>query len=180
MTVQQLRRYESSSARNFDNFVRRDGKKPPVHFTGTEEAQINYAHFCGMELLDLKHHLGIRPRDINFDVTLTDWLNKVKAHAKKAGIAAKPKKEATPSEPEAIVKALIKAGAEPDQIKIAVVVDGQATPEPVKKINPKKAARQAAIEASGTAPGKRVNADAQRAQAMAAKTKRQPRIMTKH
>lgn len=187
MTVMQERRYATSSTRNVELFIKRGGKAP-----GQPAQQIDYAKFCGMELDDLKHHVGVRKKDTHHDLTLGAWLGPVKAHAAKNKIAAKSHTKAGPvveaKKDSDFVRKVQSAGrdiefphAKGHNVGIYYADDKTTHYEaPAKKVNPKKAARQAAIEASGTAPGKRINADEQRAQAMAAKAKRQPRIMTKN
>lgn len=171
MTVQHDQRYATASVRNVTS---RLGHKPTADY--------KIAHFAGMELEDLKHNVGVRKNDNKFDLDLGPWLASIKAQAEKIGVKAKAKK-ASPT-----VVAELKDGqtvkdliAAPEVTPKSVVVTSAETVEAPaeKKVNPKKAQRQAAIEASGTAP-KKVNADAQRAEKMAGMAKRTPRIMTKH
>lgn len=184
-------RYQSSSTRNADNFLSRGGKVPK-HFTGTAPAEVNYAHFAGMEMEDLKHHVGLRKNDSKFDGELSAWLGKVKDHATKNKIAAKSHKKAAPA-----VVSELKEGQTVLDLSTAVDITPKAVFGPrsqqvsdellgqirveastEKKVNPKKAQRQAALEASGTAP-KKINADTVRAEKMAGMAKRQPRILAK-
>ena len=184
MTVQHDQRYANACIRNVSS---RLGQKPTADY--------KIAHFAGMELEDLKHSTGVRKNDNKFDLDLGAWLGKLKDHAVKAGIAAKAKKkqEIVLTNKEGTV---IYTGIDADSKLGKDLMDAAPTSAPTtkivysaedttahhapaeKKVNPKKAQRQAALEASGTAP-KKVNADTARAEKMAGMAKRQPRIMTK-
>lgn len=174
MTVQHDQRYATASVRNVTS---RLGYKPTADY--------KIAFFSGMELEDLKHNVGVRKNDTKFDVDLGPWLASIKAHAEKAGITAKAKKKDAPTvvaelqEGQTIANLVAAPTVTPTT---KVVYDAKASTfdaSAEKKVNPKKAQREAAIASSGMAPGKRINADQQRADAMPAKAKRTPRIMTK-
>jgi hypothetical protein len=167
-TVQHDQRYHAAADRNTANF----GRFKP-------SADYSYAHFAGMELLDLKHHVGVRRNDNSYDTFLTDWLNKVKDHAVKNKIAAKLRNKPAEAPKELslaaqgvnapIVEALVepvtpfKKGTKQGKAAkfIAAVISEEANPQAIS-------------------PAKPVNADTARAEAMAAKATRQPRIQTRH
>lgn len=179
MTAMHQARYLSAAGRNVGNFLQRKGHTP--HSNGTLSKDVHYAWFMGMELKDLKHHLGVREKDTSWDVTFTDWLARIKAHAAKAGIKASFNRpgytaiETAPAEDERSIKINI------EHAKVVTPALIEIGDSPVKKVNPKKEARKAALEKSGTGnqPNKaqKVNADARRAEVMAGKTQRQPRIL---
>jgi hypothetical protein len=187
MTQMHEQRYATSSVRNAENFLARGGRVR-INSGGTLASDVNYPHFAGMEMDDLKHHVGLRKNDSKFDGELSAWLGKVKDHATKAGIAAKSRKKIAPT-----VVSELQEGQTILDLTDAVDTKPQVVAEPrpkkfdevymeahgsaEKKINPKKAERQAA--ASDAGPVKKINADTARAEAMAGKAKRTPRIMAK-
>lgn len=186
--VRPTQRYEESSSRNVDNFLRGRGH--------TELPAIS-AYLSGMELKDFKHHLGVREKDTAHDEPLTACLNKAHASAKKAGLKPTFKRKAGHAQVDGVMaedgelivaKNLTVVAPLPGNAALSDNFgNAQADDTPVKKVNPKKAARQAALEKSGTArqgnkaqtANQKVNADAQRAEAMSKMAKRQPRVFAK-
>lgn len=190
MTVKHQQRYQNASARNVASIL--------AQAIGTRAS-----HFAGMELDDLKHHAGVRQKDMGYDESLKSWLDKQHASAKKTGVKPTFKKRGghepvadgmldnngelikVKAEDETVAKNLLKVAPLPGNAALSDSF-GNAEPDdtaPVKKVNPKKLARQQALEKSGTARSgnvsQKVNADAKRAEVMAGKTQRQPRIFAK-
>lgn len=159
-------------------------------------------HFMGMELGDLKHHVGVRQKDTSLDEMLGPWLSSVQAQAKKAGLKSTFKKRGGHAQVDGVLndkgeltseqitaKNLTKVAPLPGNVPIVDAFDGseegdtKPKAQGEKKVNPKKAARQAALEKSGTArtgnSNQKANADAKRAEFMSQQKTRQPRVFAK-
>lgn len=190
MTQQHEHRYQTSAYRNMALFKFRNGHTPRSN--GTVSEHIHYPHFAGMELNDLKHHVGVRSNDSKFDDVLVPWLHKVKDHAIKNKIAANKPKKAEPTvvselkEGQTVSDLRVAAPDAKPTLKVVYSADDASTHHGVeKKPNPKKEARKAALEKSGTmtkgnatqTKAQVINADARRAEVMAARPQCQPRIL---
>lgn len=169
MTAMHEQRYATSSTRNVDNFIKRGGHTYLQN--GTLSKEIHWAHFAGMELDDLKHHVGIRQKDTTYDLKLGAWLGPIKDHALKNKIVAKSHKKAIKPEVGAVEAIDIPLDSEAGKIAIAAVAKAE-TEKPHAKAGPRAKQVEAFAEVK--------NADQRRAEAMAAKPQRQPRLTTKH